>query len=269
MTERETNEIQQEATKDRPGFMIYFEEALIWDKYLNAEEMSALFRAILHYAKSGTEPEKMPLHVKIFYDQMRGKIKRDQQKYDRTCEKRRQAAIIREAKKKVRESQNDTRENTVNTRKNEIKDSTSVTDMQISDDGADLSQQALTVTRNHVTRNHVTPNAYPQTISSSVDEIKKYWELIWGKTATEREIEAFYKMVNERYELEDIRDALRKAHQNADDNPAGYMLTILKDWKEHGKPKRPYESRELMQRHSDEDRRQSWAAAVVDLDSEE
>lgn len=263
MSEREKNEIQQETTRERPGFMIYFEEALIWDKYLNAEEMSTLFRAILHYAKSREEPQEMPLHLKIFYDQMRGKIRRDQEKYDKTCERRKAAAITREAKKKVRESQNYTEENQAITRKNEEEDSTIVEVVQSRDNGAELSQRALT--RNPYP---VTCNRNPKPASSSYDEILKSWETIWRKAATEREAEGLLKIVNEGYELEDIHEALRIAHQNADDNPVGYMIKTLKDWKENGRPKRPRESRDIMQRYSQEERQATYSAAELNFDDE-
>lgn len=86
--------------KKRPGFMIYFDDAQAWDVYLTDEELGQLFRAMLHYARDGIEPDSLPKHLMLSFCTMRGKIDRDCKKYSETCERRKQAAIAREAKKR-------------------------------------------------------------------------------------------------------------------------------------------------------------------------
>lgn len=257
-------------TRERPGFMIYTEDARIWDEFLTDAELAQLIRAIIHFVDSATEPEGLPKHVDILYRTMRGKITRDRKKYDAMCERKKQAAIIRESKKKVRESQDKSEENIDNTRKNKDKESTTV---QNSDNSAQLSQEALTVTVTEtvpvtvpVTETYTLSNT---TTTYSFDQLTELWNVLWSVQATQSDTEAFQKMVNEGYTLEDIKQAMRQAHERADENPIGYMFSLLRVWKENGKPKRPHESREIMQRHSNEEIQKMIASAVIDLDYEE
>ena len=253
-------------TRERPGFMIYTEDARIWDEFLTDAELAQLVRAIIHFVDNATEPEGLPKHVDILYRTMRGKIARDRKKYDAMCERKKQAAIIRESKKKVRESQSKSEENIDNTRKNEDTESTTV---QNSDKSAQLPQEALTVT---VPVTVPVTETYPlsnTTTTYPVDQLTELWNVLWSVQATQSDTAAFQKMVNEGYTLEDIKQSMRQAHERADDNPIGYMFSLLRVWKENGKPKRPRESREIMQRYSDEERQKMIASAVIDLDYEE
>ena len=161
-------------------------------------------------------------------------------------------------------------ENIDNTRKNRDTESTTV---QNSDNSAQLSQEALTVTVTEtvpvtvpVTETYTLSNT---TTTYSFDQLTELWNVLWSVQATQSDTEAFQKMVNEGYTLEDIKQAMRQAHERADENPIGYMVSLLRVWKENGKPKRPRESREIMQRHSDEERQKMIASAVIDLDYED
>ena len=80
--------------------MIYFDDAQAWDVYLTDEELGQLFRAMLHYARDNIEPDGLPKHLMMLFCTMRGKLDRDCKKYSETCERKKQAAIAREAKKK-------------------------------------------------------------------------------------------------------------------------------------------------------------------------
>ena len=252
-------------TRERPGFMVYTEDARIWNEFLTDAELAQLVRAIIHFVDNATEPEGLPKHVDILYRTMRGKIARDRKKYDAMCERKKQAAIIRESKKKVRESQDKSEENIDNTRKNEDTESTTVQNI---DNSAQLSQEALTVT---VTETENVTLTYPPyntttTTYNIPEQLTTLWKTLWSASPTYNETAAFKKMVNEGYTLEDIQQAMRQAHERADDNPIGYMFSLLRVWKENGKPKRPHESREIMQRHGNDERQRAIASAIINLD---
>lgn len=253
-------------TRERPGFMLYTEDARIWDEFLTDAELAQLFRAVVRYVDKGTEPDDLPKHVFILYRTMRGKIERDRRKYDAMCERRQQAAITREAKKKVRESQSENAKNIDNTKKNEDTESTTV---QNCHNSAELSQQALTVTET-VTLTETETYPKPKTTTTNIPEqLTTLWQTLWSASPTYNETAAFEKMVNEGNELEDIQQAMREAHQKADENPIGYMFALLKAWKVHGKPHRPTESRDILQRRSLEERREAYEAAIVNLYEDE
>lgn len=259
-----------ENTRERPGFMVYTEDARIWDEFLTDAELAQLFRAVVRYVDKGTEPDDLPKHVFILYRTMRGKIERDRHKYDAMCERRQQAAIIREAKKKVRESQKEDAKKLDDTRKNEKEQSTIV---QSCDNSAQLSQEALTVTVTEPVTLTV-PLTYPEPKTATTtynvpEQLTQLWQTLWSASPTYSDTAAFEKMVNEGNQLEDIAQAMREAHQKADENPIGYMFALLKAWKVHGKPHRPTESRDILQRRSLEERREAYEAAIVDLYEDE
>lgn len=236
--------------KKRPGFMIYFDDAQAWDVYLTDEELGQIFRAMLHYARDGIEPDSLPKHLMLLFCTMRGKLDRDCKKYSETCERRKQAAIAREAKKRSTTYRGAT--------------------VHSCDNSAQLSQQAPTATI-PVTKTVPVTETYTKhnTTTYPIEQIKELWNVLWSEQATQSDAAAFQRMVNDGYSLEDIQQAMRQAHERADDNPIGYMFSLLRVWKENGKPKRPRESREIMQRHSDEERQKMIASAVIDLDYEE
>lgn len=261
----DTNETQQKTKL--PGFMVYFEEALIWDKYLTDEELAQLMRAVIHYGNDGSRPDDMPMHLKIFFDQMRGKIDRDRKKYEKTCKNRSEAALRREAKKKVRESQNKEEENVDNKKKNEEKE---VTIVQSCDNGAELSQfsqQALTsnpypVT---VTPNRVTPN--PSSSSSIIAELSNAWQREFTQPISGQDISLFKDIAAHGYTLDDATTAFQLAKLKADTNPHGYIRTLLADWQKNGRPKPPSGTIDTFTKHvySAAD----FAAMTVDLDADE
>lgn len=78
---------------NRPGVMFYFEVRPCLDR-LSMEERGMLFEAILDYGQLGLVPQ-MEGALGVAWDFIRPKLDLDAERYEETCQKRRQAALAR------------------------------------------------------------------------------------------------------------------------------------------------------------------------------
>ena len=70
----------------RKGFVVYFDNKEQFEM-LTDEQCGALFKAMLHFASEGKEPEFSDPVLKIAFSFLRGQILRDTEKYEETCRK--------------------------------------------------------------------------------------------------------------------------------------------------------------------------------------
>lgn len=72
--------------KQPPGFRIYREGAIILSM-MNDDDAAATIKAMANYYLYGTKPKDLNGIVKITFDDMREKFDRDNEDYQRTCER--------------------------------------------------------------------------------------------------------------------------------------------------------------------------------------
>lgn len=251
-----------------PGIILYKDDLNLLSM-LGDEDFTIIMRAVVEYAIDGEKPEWINERSSSTKGRRRAfatlasKIDRDQAKYERKVQQTSEAGKKSAQKKANLSSQQ--QEKTEN-------NSTDV-ERTSNERGTNRNSNSISnVTQTVTPKSCVTP-----TISSSSsaraythEELTELWSRTWGKQPTEREKEALSRIVAKGYEWGDVQEAMKKAYSNADDNPAGYMLTVLEDWKENGRPKRPRESREdNFLRHSDDERQYTFQASIVNLDIDE
>lgn len=79
--------------KQRPGFMVYFEDWNMPRQILNAQDFKLFFDAVFEYADGGEIPKPFENHtLQVFFDTFMAKIQKDADRYQDICNKRREAA---------------------------------------------------------------------------------------------------------------------------------------------------------------------------------
>ena len=80
------------ADKSKDGFVAYYEWADVI-KDLPDEQQAKFFRAMFHYAQTGETGENMNAMELVAWGLIKNGIDRQQEKYKRICEKRREAGM--------------------------------------------------------------------------------------------------------------------------------------------------------------------------------
>lgn len=258
-----------------PGIILYMEDLNLLSM-LADEDFTAIMRAIVEYALDGEKPEWLNERSSATKARRRAfatltsKIDRDKAKYARKVQQTREAGM-KSAQKKAnfsKRQQEKTNENSTNVERT-LNERVMDVERTLNERGGNRNSNSNRNVTPTVTPTYAYPQTYTTTTTCTPEKLTELWKTLWSVDPTDSDRAAFEKMVNEGNELEDIQQAMREAHQKADENPIGYMFALLKAWKEHGKPKRPTESRDILQRRSLEERREAYEAAIVDLYEDE
>lgn len=79
--------------RQRPGFMVYFEDWNLPRQLMTAEQFKRFFDAVFVFVQDGTYPEGFEDNtLKVFFETFSGKIIKDNTRYEETCKKRSAAA---------------------------------------------------------------------------------------------------------------------------------------------------------------------------------
>lgn len=107
--------------KERPGFMVYYNDWDIVRQLFSAEEFFSFFNAVFDYAQSGVLPGTYPSkQVEIFFNNYKEKIQKDAERYEDVCRKKSEAGKKAHMKKSGDEA------NASNSRPNTISSSDSM-----------------------------------------------------------------------------------------------------------------------------------------------
>lgn len=80
------------ASKERPGFMVYFDDWEIPRRLLNDTEFKTFFDAIFDYARDGEVPPSFENQtIEVLYENFKNKIEKDVERYMEVCRKRSEA----------------------------------------------------------------------------------------------------------------------------------------------------------------------------------
>ncbi|MCI5905711.1 MAG: DUF6291 domain-containing protein [Oscillospiraceae bacterium] len=91
------------ANKKKKSFMFYYDYAEYFE-LLDDHEAAALIKALITYAKNGSEP-RFKDKLLVAFTAIRMQIDRDSRKYEETCRKNKETAVKRESNRRKKEKE--------------------------------------------------------------------------------------------------------------------------------------------------------------------